>query len=82
VYPFVEVRREGDKVPRVSKKALSEAGRLLVQGAINIGAAGGKARAAALSQNAAGRQRMKEIARLGGLARAKKARANKKTKAA
>jgi hypothetical protein len=62
-------------VPRVSKRALSEAGRLLVQGAINIGAAGGKARAKALSKEERSR-----IARMGGLARQKKA--SKKRKAA
>ena len=66
-------------MPRVSKRALSEAGRLLVQGAINIGAAGGKARAEALADDP---DRRSEIARMGGLARAKKAKANKKKKKA
>ena len=57
-------RGEVRLVPKVSKKALSAAGRLLVQGAIDIGAAGGEARAKSLSP-----ARRKEIARMGGLAR-------------
>lgn len=49
---------------RASKRALSEAGRVLVSATVNTGSNGGKARAKKLSP-----ERRREIARMGGLAR-------------